>query len=156
MVAPNPNWPYGPHYAIRPPQLVFSFAMGLKAAPIGAAQAVYRKLFRKAARLPNLGAGGTCYGLAYAVSGKAKRSRKPDLLLFCGNQSRVLEAHFRSSVFCSTHGTCVAKAGSLRKFVRELGQNASLQRHSECGTGTRNVVAARYGPTHAAVRSDNC
>jgi hypothetical protein len=138
------------------PRFVFSFTSGLERAPIGAATAAYRDLFRAAIRLPNFGSNSKCFGLAYAVSAKAKRSRTPDLLLFCGDQSKISEAHFRSSAFCSTHGTCVATAGSMRKFVHELGERASVQLHSECGSSICSIVAASYGRIGVALRSANC
>jgi len=134
---------------------VFSFRSGLRAAPIGATTAAYRRVFRTAVSLPSWGS-PPCVGLAYAVNPTARRTHVPDLLLFCGNTSTISEVHLRSSAFCSSGGVCVGTKGSLRAFAHELDGKASVQTHQECGAGGCSIVAATFGPVHVALRSSNC
>src|SRR6185503_9516770 len=94
----------------------------------------------------------------YAVGPGAQRSRTPDLELWCADRSRITEVHLRSNAFCSSGGTCVTTRGSLRKLVRELGPNASVQTRTECmtGGGGCSAVVASYGRNQVALRSENC
>jgi hypothetical protein len=154
------GWPSiavaGPAVAASPsPIYVFSFPAGLRTAPIGATAATYKDRFRTAVQLHDWGS-KPCTGLAYAVSAAAKRTRTPDLLLFCGNKATISEVHLRSSAFCSTGGICVDTVGSLRGFAAELGRKASVQTHAECGIRGCSIVVARYGKVEVALRSANC
>jgi hypothetical protein len=139
------------------PRYVFSFKSGLKSARIGATTTGYQALFRKAVRLPDLG-GEACFALRYAVSPAAQRSRKADLHLYCGDSTHITEAHLASSAFCSTGGTCIATPGSLRRFVAELNEAASVQTGMECIDGRTgcSTVEASFGRIQVSVRSSNC
>jgi hypothetical protein len=127
------------------------------AASTGGTTSGYEALFRKAVKLPNVGS-GICYGLAYAVSADAQKAGKPDLELYCGEKSRIFEAHFASSAFCSTGGTCVGTPGSLRKFAAELKGSAQAVPGADCisGTGSCSALAAVFGLVNVAINSSNC
>lgn len=139
------------------PRYVFSFTQGLKGAKLGASTNGYRALFRKAVSLPNIGS-GICFGLAYAVGPAAKETRKPDLELYCGEKPQIFEAHFGSSAFCSTGGTCVGTPGSLRKFAAELKSAAQAVPGMECvtGTGLCTSLYAVFGLVNVEIGSSNC
>jgi hypothetical protein len=135
---------------------VFSFQNGLNRARLGGTTRGYEALFRKAVRLPNIG-GGICYGLAFAVSAEAQQRHKADLELYCGEKPRIFEAHFGSSAFCSTRGTCVGTPGSLRKFAAEL-KGAQAVQGADCisGSGSCSALAAVFGLVNVAINSSNC
>jgi hypothetical protein len=139
------------------PRYVFSFKQGLNGAKLGASTNGYRALFRKAVPLPNIGS-GICFGLAYAVSPAAQQTRKPDLELYCGEKPRIFEAHFGSSAFCSTGGTCVGTPGSLRRFAAELKSAAQAVPGMECATGTGLCTSlyAVFGLVNVEIGSSNC
>ena len=140
------------------PHYVFSFKLGLNKARIGSPTAGYKAVFDKAVSLPNLGGGGLCFGLAYAVSPPAQKARKADLQLFCGDKPQITEAHFASSAFCSSGGTCIGTPGSLRKFAAELRSKAVVVPGTECieGGETCTSIEASFGRTQVSVRSSNC
>jgi hypothetical protein len=137
---------------------VFSFKTGLGAARIGGKTSGFLTAFRGADRLPDVGAGDVCFGLAYAVSPGAKKARKADLELYCGDEAEITEAHLGSSAFCSTGGTCVGSPGSMQKFVAELKRAATVIPNTECIDGTSGCtsVAAILGRTQVSIRSSNC
>jgi hypothetical protein len=139
------------------PRYVFSFKQGLSGAKLGAATNGYKTLFRKAVQLPNIGS-GICFGLAYAVSPDAQQARRPDLELYCGEKPQIFEAHFGSSAFCSTGGTCVGTPGSLRKFAAELKSAAQAVPGMECvtGTGLCTSLYAVFGLVNVEIASANC
>ena len=139
------------------PHYVFSFKLGLNAAHIGGATNGYKSVFSKAVRLPDIGS-GICYGLAYAVSPTAQKSKKADLELYCGDKGEITEAHFASNAFCSSGGTCVGAPGSLRKFAAELKAKALVVPGTECIAGgeTCTSIEASFGRTQVSVRSNNC
>lgn len=136
---------------------VFSFKHGLQGARIGAPASAYHARLRSAVRLPNLGK-DVCFGLAYAVSSAARAARRADLELYCGDKQQITEVHLGSSAFCSTAGTCIGTAGSLRRFAAELKASASVQHDMECpsgGTGCTTLEAS-FGRVQVSVRSGNC
>jgi hypothetical protein len=139
------------------PHYVFSFKQGLNGARLGGATTGYKALFRKAEELPNIG-GGICFGLAYAVSADAQKARKPDVELYCGEKPKIFEAHFNSSAFCSTGGTCVGTPGSLKRFAAELKGAAEAVQGMDCvsGTGKCTSLYAVFGLVNVEIGSANC
>ena len=97
----------------------------------------YKALFRKAVRLPNIGS-GICFGLAYAVSPGAQKARKADLSCTAARSATSPRLHFASSAFCSTGGTCVGTAGSLKRFAAELKSAGQVVQGMECLGGAGN------------------
>ena len=139
------------------PHYVFTFQKGLNKVKLGGTTNGYKAVFGKAVSLPNIGS-GICYGLAYAVSPTAQKSRTADLQLYCGDKPQITETHFASSAFCSAGGTCVGTPGSLRKFAAELKAAAKVVPDMECvsGGGSCTSVYAAYGPIQVEIRSANC
>ena len=136
---------------------VFSFQKGLNRAKRGGTTSGYQVQFRKAVKLPNIGS-GICYGLAFAVSADAQKAQRPDLELYCGEKPRIFEAHFASSAFCSTGGTCVGTPGSLRRFAAELKGSVQAVPGTDCisGSGTCSSLYAVFGLVNVAINSSNC
>jgi hypothetical protein len=136
---------------------VFSFQTGLNGARLGAPTSGYKALFRNAVRLPNIGS-GICFGLAYAVSPGAQQTRKPDLELYCGEKASIFEAHFASSAFCSTGGTCVGTPGSLKRFAAELKSHGEAVQGMECVTGAGSCTSlfGVFGLVNVEISSANC